>query len=59
MRRRRHHHYEVAFSPDSGEDGPLVTGNYREAFAAFQRTRSGATLWGIDGQGAYTCILSK
>ena len=59
MGKRRYHHYETAFSPESGEDGPLVTENYRKAFAAYQRTPFSATLWGVDELGEYTCILSK
>ena len=51
---RKYDYYQLA-----KECGVNNYEQYRDAFAAYQRTNVKATLYGVDFQGDFTCIMAK
>lgn len=54
METRKYDYYQLA-----KEFGVNNYENYREAFGAFQKAEGNTTLYGVDWQGEFHCIISK
>ena len=51
---RKYDYYQLA-----KEFGVNNYERYQDAFAAYKRTNGSATLYGVDSQDEFTCIMSK